>query len=135
MLISDWSSDVCSSDLLARQQGRDIVEFFLQGGGARQQAIDRWRGAPADGGRLYLKVGVMVRQPPRELVEVTSQPEAHRKARGIGRPAKDMEARAGLAFGSQFGDGPALRHGLPPLSNLARPRFIGAAPPHPETKT
>src|SRR3546814_8900911 len=85
MLISDWSSDVCSSDLLARQQGRDIVEFFLQGGGARQQAIDRWRGAPADGGRLYLKVGVMVRQPPRELVEVTSQPEAHRKARGIGR--------------------------------------------------
>src|SRR3546814_4336770 len=96
MLISDWSSDVCSSDLLARQQGRDIVEFFLQGGGARQQAIDRWRGAPADGGRLYLKVGVMVRQPPRELVEVTSQPEAHRKARGIGRQAKDMEARAGL---------------------------------------
>src|SRR3546814_1920473 len=87
--------------------------------------MDRWRGAPADGGRLYLKVGVMVRQPPRELVEVTSQPEAHRKARGIGRQAKDMEARAGLDFGSQFGDGPALRHGLHLVANLARLRFIG----------
>src|SRR3546814_20089756 len=118
MLISDWSSDVCSSDLLARQQGRDIVEFFLQGGGARQQAIDRWRGAPADGGRLYLKVGVMVRQPPRELVAVTSQPAEHRKARGTGRQPKDMEARSGLDFGLIYVAGPATRQDLPYRKNL-----------------
>src|SRR3546814_2156396 len=92
MRISDWSSDVCSSDLLARADlqfpalaaaadvdfGARLGEGEVAGPEAQRQVLDSEEG-PAEGGQRTLQVphvAFLVDHQPLDLME-------HRRVRGI----------------------------------------------------
>src|SRR3546814_1343284 len=80
MRISDWSSDVCSSDLLAHRPRRDSVAIGEPG---REVGSERFVGPAADPGFLVgadVERAPSVRRRPGELVAVVErEPEIARR--------------------------------------------------------
>src|SRR3546814_7438101 len=64
MRISDWSSDVCSSDLVDRDHVRHEVDVRMRGGGRFQRLLHRHAGGVVDMDDAAMAVATLLRQMP-----------------------------------------------------------------------
>src|SRR3546814_20880086 len=103
MRISDWSSDVCSSDLPQARRVEARRGFALRGVGASGESLSapsQGRGADScfqEAGRCCAPGGTAGPRPPPDGVTAMAIPDAYRRTFATLRPAADNGALALLA--------------------------------------